>query len=251
MHMPDPTFPPLLTGHAVRGSESAFETACARAAGGELGAGDVVWSRNTALVDLAVILEPDVPQETAVQMLPLVMVALGDCIGALSPPQVGVTFTWPDIVRVNGAVAGAFRAAAGGPREAQSVAPWMVLGLTLRHMRGSKDPEPGLSPEITWLSEEGCGELTRTDIIESYSRHFLTWLNNWSEDGFKGVHESWVYRAEERDQEMTLEHGGETLSGQFLGLDESGNLLLKAGDGVRTARLIDRFAFPDAQAASA
>ena len=78
MHMPDPTFPPLLTGHAVRGNEPAFETACARAAGGELGAGDVVWSRDTALIDLAVILEPDVPLETAVQMLPLAMVALGD-----------------------------------------------------------------------------------------------------------------------------------------------------------------------------
>lgn len=246
MHMPDPTFPPLLKGHDVPGTRSAFETACARASAGELGAGDVVWSRHASRLDMAIILEPDVPLETAVQMLPLSMVAIGDCLGALTPPQVGLSFTWPGTIRVNGALAGAIKVAAAGKRDANSVPSWMVIGLWLRHLRVDSDPEPGDVPEQTWLSEEGCEELTRTEIIESYSRHFLTWLNTWNEDGFKSVHASWLYRAHENDTDITFELGGTSFTGAMLGLDDNGNLLFKDGDSTSSALLIDAFEFPEA-----
>jgi biotin-(acetyl-CoA carboxylase) ligase len=230
MQMPDPTFPPLLSGHAVKGKAAAFATACERAARGELGAGDVVWSRNAARVEAAIILEPEVGLETAAQMLPLCMVALGDCLGSLCPPQVAVTFLWPDVICLNGATAGKLRAAAA-PAGEDGVPPWMVIGLELRHQREAGDPEPGETPGVTWLSEEGGGELTRTQIIESYCRHFLAWVNIWSDDGFKPVYDSWLYRAENAEGEVELTHAGERVSGTFLGLDEGGNLLVKDGEG--------------------
>jgi len=65
-----PTFPPLLNGHFLASDEDAFSVACKRAESGQLGAGDVLWSSNPSKVDTAIILEPDVPLETAVQMLP-------------------------------------------------------------------------------------------------------------------------------------------------------------------------------------
>lgn len=246
MHLPDPTFPPLLKGHDVPGTESAFEAACDRAAAGELGAGDVVWGRQDSRVDVAIILEPEVPLETAVQMLPVSMVAIGDCLGVLTPPQVGVTFTWPGDIRVNGAIAGKIRAAASGKRDGSATPDWMVLGLWLRHRREDNDPEPGDVPERTWLSEEGCAELSRSDVIESYCRHFLTWLNTWNEDGFKSVHGSWVYRAEEREAHISVSVAGETISGLMQGLDDSGNLLVQNDGGTRAAMLLDVFEFPQA-----
>lgn len=249
MQMPDPTFPPLLSGHAVKGKAAAFATACERAARGELGAGDVVWSRNKARVEAAIILEPEVGLETAAQMLPLAMVALGDCLGSLCPPQVGVTFIWPNTVCLNGAPAGELRAAAA-PAGDDGVPPWMVVGLDLRHRREAGDPEPGETPDTTWLSEEGGGELTRTEIIESYCRHFLTWMNIWSDDGFRPVHDSWLYRAEQADGEVELTHAGETVSGAFLGLDESGNLLVKQGNGGTRALLLAEVFEPGGPGAS-
>ena len=246
MHLPDPTFPPLLKGHDVPGTESAFEAACDRAAAGELGAGDVVWGRQDSRVDVAIILEPEVPLETAVQMLPVSMVAIGDCLGVLTPPQVGVTFTWPGDIRVNGAIAGKIRAAASGKRDGSATPDWMVLGLWLRHRREDNDPEPGDVPERTWLSEEGCAELSRSDVIESYCRHFLTWLNTWNEDGFKSVHGSWVYRAEEREAHISVSVAGETISGLMQGLDDSGNLLVQSDGSARAAMLLDVFEFPQA-----
>lgn len=228
--IPDPTFPPLLNGHGVDADEDAFGTACRRAADGSLGAGDVVWSRNLFRIEMAIVLEPEVGVETAVQMLPVAMTALGDCIGALTPPQVGVTFIWPNVICINGAPAGEMRAAVGAPGEA-GVPDWMVVGFWLRHIRGPADPEPGETPDITWLGEEGGGELTHAEIIDSYCRHFLTWLNHWNDEGFKPVHESWLYRAENRDGELSLTHAGEEITGAFLGLDENGNLLVRQPDG--------------------
>lgn len=245
MHQPDPTFPPLLNGHDVPGNESAFAAACARASSRELGAGDIVWSRNASLIDIAIIMEPEVALETAVQMLPLSMVAIGDCLGALTPPQVGQTFSWPGTIRVNGALAGAMKAAAGGKRDAGSVPGWMVVGLWLRHRREDSEPEPGEVPDQTWLSEEGCEDLTRTELLESYSRHFLTWLNNWNEDGFKSVHASWLYRAHENEEEISFELGGKSFTGVMSGLDDNGNLLYRDGDTTKSALLIDAFEFPE------
>jgi len=245
MHLPDPTFPPLLNGHDVPGTESAFAVACARASSRELGAGDIVWSRHASRIDIAIIMEPEVSLETAVQMLPLSMVAIGDCLGALTPPQVGQTFSWPGTIRVNGGLAGVMKAAAGGKRDAGSVPGWMVVGLWLRHLREDSDPEPGDVPDQTWLSEEGCEDLTRSEIIESYSRHFLTWLNSWNEDGFKSVHASWLYRAHENEEEISFELGGKSLTGVMSGLDDNGNLLYRDGDTTKSALLIDAFEFPE------
>lgn len=230
MQIADPTFPPLLTGHAVDPPERAFETACARAASGEAGAGDVLWSRNEARIEIAIVLEPEVGMETAAQMLPLCLVAIGDCLGALTPPQVGVTFIWPNIVCMNGAPAGQFRAAAEPTQGEGDVPNWMVVALELRHQREPEDAEPGETPDRTWLSEEGGGELTHAEIIESYSRHFLTWLNIWNDDGFKPVHDSWIFRAQNKEEEIALTHGGREYEGTIIGLDESGNLLLKDAD---------------------
>lgn len=241
MHMPDPQFPPLLTGHGIKGAEPAFETACAGAAAGRFGAGDVVWSRNVWCLDLALVLEPEVPLAGAVQMVPLAMVAAADSIGSLLPPQVGLTFSWPVTLRLNGAVAGAVRAGVPPGVSSQDVPPWLVVGLWLRHLRRSEDPEPGEAPDITWLSEEGGQELTRTELIESYCRHFLTWLHLWQTGGFRPVHEAWLFRAEGRRSTIAVETpDGTRVEGDFLGLDEGGNLLVKDQGGlVRSLHLVD------------
>jgi len=242
----DPTFPPLLNGYGIVGTASVFETACRGAAAGELGAGDVLWGRDTTPIEIAIILEPEVGMDIAVQMLPLAMAAIGDSLGALTPPQVGVSFIWPNIVCINGAPAGKFHTGIGRLQvdleKSGDVPAWMVVGLELRHMRNEGDPEPGETPDITWLGEEGGEELTRTGIIESYSRHFLTWLNHWNDDGFRPVHDSWMFRAQNRAGDVTLTHAGEEITGSFLGLDDSGHMLVKTPDGeTRALYLMEYF----------
>lgn len=237
MHSPDPTFPPLLTGHDVSGGTRPLQAACEAAGTGRMGAGDVVWSRNEQRVGLALILEPEVPLARSVEMLPLAMVAAGDCLGALTPPQVAVMFRWPNVILINGGVAGGVHGAFGGAANVGQVPDWLVIAIELRHRRGPQDGEPGDTPDVTWLSEEGCAELTRTDLIESYSRHLLTWINSWQDEGFRPVHESWMFRAEGREEDTAIGEGG-----TFVGLDDSGNLLYRtAGGEMRSSCLVDHF----------
>jgi biotin-(acetyl-CoA carboxylase) ligase len=227
MHLEDPQFPPLLKGHAVKAPAQPFAEACRLAQAGRLGAGDVVWSRNTARAQLAIVLEPEVALERALQMGPLLMVALGDCLGSLCPPKVAIQYRWPRGILLNGSMAGEVRIAAARV-PAGAVPAWLVVGADLDIAAPREDRQDW---SRTSLSEEAGPDITRTDILQSLAAHFLTRLNTWQEEGFRPVHDQWLFRAEGREAAIVLEHDGEHIEGQVLGLDESGNLLIKTPAG--------------------
>mgnify|MGYP001822568600 CR=1 FL=1 len=228
----EPDFPPLFSGRRVVPGTSALEGAVAGAATGELTAGDVIWESDPARVALAVVLEPDVTLRQAAQMLPLTMVALADCIGSLAPPQVGVMFRWPGTVTVNGARVGEVRVVAPGAAP-DAVPDWLVVAVDVGMQLGADEAEPGTSPDRTTLAEEGCAELTYIDVMGSFSKHLLTWINIWEDEGFKPVHKSWMERVEEQSQYQSQ-------SVAVKGMDEDGNLIVGVADGsVRLLALVD------------
>lgn len=238
MHMPDPTFPPLLTGHDVKGKPGPFETACARAQGGEAGAGDVFWARDTARFDWACVLEPEVETARALQMHFTAMVALGDAFGAIAPPEVGFQYRWPGELLVNGGKAGQARLAVG-PEDGEGVPAWLAVGLDLVIRRDNGGQEPGANPDTTALHEEGCGEITRTELVESVSRHFLTWVHTWNDEGFRSVHENWLGRADGWEEDITVAWAGTEHTGKFLTIDDEGNMLLKGDDGITSLAIAE------------
>ena len=231
MHLPDPVFPPLLAGHPVKAPQRPFEYACRQAGRGTVGAGDLVWSRDTSRAACAIILEPDVALPVALQMNALAQVAVADCLGALLPPAVAVHHRWPGTILVNGAAAGEVRLATPAT-PAGGVPEWMVIGMSLRLIHDHRDKEPGELPGETSLAEEGGGDLTRTDILQSFAAHFLTWLNTWQDDGFRPIHESWMARAEgDGTSPMLVEKNGAQQAVHVLGLDEEGGLIIRADQG--------------------
>ena len=195
MHLDDPQFPPLLKGHAVRAPRKPYAEACRLAQIRELGAGDVVWGRSTGRAELAVVLEPEVALERALQMGPLLMVALGDCLGSLCPPKVAVQYRWPrrhPAQRRDGR-RGAHRRTphvplSEQPRGSSSGATLDIAAPRAERQEWSK----------TSLTEEAGADITRTDIVQSLAAHFLVWLNTWEEEGFRPVHDQWLFRAEGR-----------------------------------------------------
>jgi len=226
----DIDFPPLLTGHAFPASEKPMRVACEGAASGRFGAGDAIWSLEEAHAGLAIVLEPDVPLERALEMLPLAVVACGDCFAALTPPKVAVTFGWPGMIYANDGAAAQVSLALDRESAAGQVPRWLALGLEVRLRERAGEPEPGNSPDVTTLSEEGCPELTSEQLIESYTRHFLTWLDTWNTEGFAPIHKAWEQRADTRMRSYADAAGGEGVRGEFVGLDEHGNLIIKRAD---------------------
>jgi BirA family transcriptional regulator, biotin operon repressor / biotin---[acetyl-CoA-carboxylase] ligase len=240
MHLPDPVFPPLLTGHAVKAPEQAFASAVRGAARRQLRAGDIVWSRNADRLDCAIVLEPEVPREQAVEMMFVTLVAFGDCFGALSPPEIALTFAWPTTIRVNGGRAGEARIAMAAERGDDGAPRWMVAGVEVDlRAKGERAKAPGLFPDLTTLYDEGCGDITRTQLVESFSRHLLSWIHLWETEGFREVHDSLLYRLDGHREEVVVELGGARHEGRFTGLDEHGNMLLEGPLGIRIVEAMD------------
>lgn len=230
MHLPDPVFPPLLEGYGVKAPQRPFSHACRQASRGTFGAGDLVWSRNTSRAECAIVLEPEVPLGTALQMNALAQVAVADCLGALLPPAVGVWHRWPGTILLSGAACGGVEI--GLPAtEAGQIPDWMVVGMSIRLIHDDPDKEPGELPGQTALSEEGGGEITRTDLLQSYASYFLSWLNTWQEEGFRPIHDSWMARAEADGKAMQVEHEGTRQIVHALGLDEEGGLIVRSEAG--------------------
>ena len=227
----DPVFPPLLKGHPVESGVSAHGVACARAAAGEAGAGDLFWSRSEDRLSLAIVLEPDVPAARAAQMHLVMMIAFGDAFGAIAPPEIGVHYRWPGVILVNGAQAGEVRTNFAEEADGNGVPAWMVTGLDVAIALDLSQPDPGKHLDTTSLHEEGAGEVDRTMLVNSVCRHFLTWVDTWQHDGFRPVHQNWTGRMDEAGAPVTVEQGGRKITGTMTGLDEDGNLLLSTGEG--------------------
>ncbi len=202
-------FPPLLTGLAVAGDP--FRAACAAAPSAE--PGTVFYAPDEAVMRAAILLAPESPLAEAISVSFAVSLGMNDALGALAPPEVGMHFVWPDRLRVNGALCGRLRAAASTkvPSEEPD---WLVLGIEVPVL-AMDTAEPGAHPEETCLYEEGCGDITTSDLIEAWARHMMNWLHIYLTDGFEPLHREWLAKAHGRDD------------GSFLGLDEWGGLILK------------------------
>ncbi|UEM21807.1 biotin/lipoate--protein ligase family protein [Skermanella mucosa] len=232
---PDPELPPIYQPVTIpRGS--AFARALADAAAGAE-AGTLVWTRRDDRLDAAVVLEPNEPLAQSLPVTYVALLGLGDALGALGPPNIPVTFGWPDRIEVNGATVGGVRLAAAETRSADAIPDWLVLGISIQIHGFPDDDSPGLSPDRTALHEEGFGEVEALPLLESFSRHFLAWMNSWQEDGFDQVRQAWLSRATGFDDAISLEVDGVRLSGGFTGLDDAGGLLLGREDGIRHVAL--------------
>ncbi|WP_321504877.1 biotin/lipoate--protein ligase family protein [Breoghania sp.] len=225
--------PPLLTAHAAVSATSPEEAARLGAEAGHYGAGDLVWQATAEGVAMALVLEPEVTPELCRQMLLVGMVAAADAIGALIPPEVGITWDWPSTLRANDGIVGHVSLEMSETFDGAGAPDWLVLGLRVAlHANVGEGVEPGLTPDRTTLYDEGCGEIAAEDLISAWARHLLTWIDTWQQDGFAPVREAWTFRARGReDGEAEIERDGTLYRGRVRGLDDRGGLLLEGDAG--------------------
>jgi BirA family transcriptional regulator, biotin operon repressor / biotin---[acetyl-CoA-carboxylase] ligase len=232
-----PEFPPLIAGHHV-GDADPFLAASNAAASGKAGAGDLFWSEVEHQLRAAIVLEPEAREADVEGIHLATMVAIGDCIGALAPPEVGIFYRWPDKICANGAVVGVARFSES-PTERGAAPSWLVSGIDVNIRAEREVADPGATPDVTTLWDEGCGEITLLPLLESFARHLNAWIHTFETDGVRSVHEAWMARAEGRDRTVSLTLGGVPKTGTFLGLDEKGSLVLRTEGGTELLALKD------------
>lgn len=213
-----PSFPPLMQGINAAGADP-FEAACSEAAQG-CDAGTILYDASPDRLRAAIVLAPEVPLSDAAAMLPLTGVAVQNALGALGPSELAVHLCWDGAIRVNGAVCGTIRSATD-TSDTGAEPGWLVTGFELVFAR--PNVAGGDTPDQTDLMSEGCGDLTPVDLLESWSRHLLNWINRWEDDGMGPLHAEWVGLVYGMGQDGTVL----SKSGHFLGLDEKLGLLLR------------------------
>ncbi len=217
-----PTFPPLLQGQPARAGEDPFERAKAMAALGCDG-GTILHAIQADRLRVAVVLAPELSLRDAMAMLPLCAVGFQNALGALAPPEVAVHLTWDGEIRVNGARCGYLRAAAS-VNDPDAVPDWLVIGWEVALMQVGQ--APGETPDVTALHEEGCADLSPVSLVESWSRHMLSWLHRWEEEGNAPLHAEWMGLVQGVGEDVS--QGG--ISGTFLGTDDRFGMLIRTNE---------------------
>jgi len=219
-----PLLPPILTPVSVPDKVDVFAKAISAASKSE--AGTVFYSENPEYVELAVVLIPEVIKIKCNQMLYVLMVAASDSIGALAPPEVAVTFSYPGFIYLNRGEAGLVKIEVSPSSDDKDIPDWVVVGIKLRLNNNLQEDETQIRPDITSLADEGAGYISRTRAIESLSRHFLAWVSQWEDDGFKPVAEAWNKRREE--SKLIVIKDNKKVS--WVGLDENGLAIVKLNE---------------------
>jgi biotin-(acetyl-CoA carboxylase) ligase len=96
----------------------------------------------------------------------------------------------------------------------------------------------------TSLRDDGCVDLTVAELLEAFSRHFLTWINRWQDDGFEPVRAMWLCHAPDHGETIEIEVEGKQVSGVFEGIDDDGALVLGQGEATRRVALDTALARP-------
>ncbi len=226
--------------------EDPFDMACTLAKDGADPA-TLVWAPGEDRLACAIVLGPEEPLGPSLLVALVAMVGIGDALGALIPPTIPVGFAWPDRILVSGATAGFLRVASAeapdADPDADSVPDWMVLGLSIAMTDRSVETyrDGGLH---TALHPEGCEDVGAQDLLESFSRHFLYWMNRWQDDGFAPVRGAWLSRAAGYGANTDLEISGPWSSRLLLYLDAFGGIQYVEDETEKSATLGDALFSP-------
>ncbi|HEX9463531.1 MAG TPA: biotin/lipoate--protein ligase family protein [Alphaproteobacteria bacterium] len=203
----DPVFPPGFIARLC--PDEPFGTAVA-AAGRDAEDGLLLWQDRSDRFDAAVVLRPLDPIQPALTLAHVGLLALLDAFAAVAAPETAAALDWPDRLLVNGACVGGVRVAHGRLIEKDAMADvpeWLVLGVRVQIAGDPGDPAPGRDLATTNLFEEGCGEVTAAELVETFSRHFLHWLDRWQDDGFAALRKR--YLEELSDKSLEVEASGD------------------------------------------
>ena len=172
-------------------ADGPFATACRFAAEGAE-PGTLVHANRRDRLDVAFVLAPD-RSDADSGLVAVTLVALAEALEALGPPRQSIRFDGAGRLMLNGALVGGVTAALG-PGAEDGIPDWAVVGAELEVLGDPDDPDPGRHPDRSALREEGFGETDAMEVLESFTRHFLTWIDLWMEAGFEPVLQVWEKR---------------------------------------------------------
>jgi BirA family biotin operon repressor/biotin-[acetyl-CoA-carboxylase] ligase len=173
------------------------------------------------------ILRPDVGVDRCGQLAYVAALSVGSALAGLLSPMTGLRYGWPNDVFINDLRAGqimlAASAAHSDPYE------WLTLGVMINVEQHPPNPEP---EEYNSVHASGAPQVTAVQVLEDFTRYFLTWINRWAEGGFEPILRQWQIRADCAGEEMELRMGDQRLRGRIVEVDKLGRLIIATPEQV-------------------
>jgi len=150
------------------------------------------------------------------------MLGLGDALGSVVPAGMDITFRWPNVIEANMAPVARIGLFAPSGIDSGTVADWLLL-----HAVAAISVADSASMNFeTTLVAEGAAELEAAKLLESFARHFLTWMNRWEHDGFEPVRAMWLRHAPSHGQDVNVVIGNRGRQGVFKSIDDDGAMIM-------------------------
>ena len=196
---------------------------------------DHQWLSEPGNLHCAIVLRPDEPIAVTGQINYVAAVSLAIAISGLVTPMTELRYRWPNDVLLNDLkVAGILLdpcAVNNGNVES------IVLAINVNVKSHPKD----LDDDAANMHADGFSTSTDAELLESFSRNFLSWINRWAEDGFGPIGKAWTQRANGMGEPIELQLAKETVSGEFVELDADGALVVKLADDTRRKVTVAEF----------
>ncbi|MEK9971792.1 MAG: biotin/lipoate--protein ligase family protein [Ferrovibrio sp.] len=207
----------------------AFEAACQAARDGAEDGFMLMVDRQDRC-EAALVLRPLDPLQPSLTLAYVGLLGLHDGLAAVAPAETPAGIGWPDRLMVNAACAGGIQVETGPLVEKEGMADvpdWLVLGIAVQ-MTGTEDDDmPGMDLAYTNLREEGCGAVSVPQLIESFARHLLHWLDRWQEEGFEPVRRAVLHDLD--DKALMIDANGDAALER-----EGARIVYSLGDRLRS-----------------
>lgn len=195
------------------------------------------WESPEGNLYCSLVLRPECPVARAAELGFVAALAVYDTIASLAEPGTNANVKWPNDVLIHD------RKVAGILLETESgvgdVPEWLILGIGVNVLHF---PE-GTPYPATSLKAEGMADVDVVAVLETFSRHFVSWATRWLEDGFEPIRAAWVWRVKGIGQPIEVRLESEALKGIFKELDAQGALILDQNGKTRRVTAGDVF-FP-------
>jgi BirA family biotin operon repressor/biotin-[acetyl-CoA-carboxylase] ligase len=178
------------------------------------------WFSPPGNLYLSVLLRTGQPASRCTELSFLTALAVADTVETLLPRQIRAILKWPNDVLVNGAkIAGILL---------EQVADATIIGIGLNVLQA---PSNTAYKATTIVANGGIASVdgARDILLDRLGRH----LEVWSRDGFPPIREQWLRRTYPIGAAVRANVGGQSVAGDFAGLDLDGALLLDMPAGRR------------------
>ncbi len=196
---------------------------------------DHQWLSERGNLHCAIVLQPHEPVAIAGQINYVAAVSLATAIANHVTPMTELRYRWPnDLLLNNLKVAGILLdpcSVNNGNVES------MVLGINVNIKSHPKQ----LDDRAANMQDDGFSKSTDADLLESFSRNFLSWINRWAEEGFAPIAKAWTQRVNGMGESIDIKLVGETISGEFVELDSTGALVIRLADDTRRKVTVAEF----------